>query len=113
MVEPGRELSFAAESLALGGRGHRAREDHLECHLAPNRLLLGPVDDAHSAPGNLLDQNVIANLLVWGRPVPAAIGREIRDRAVGVVMDRYRVTASGRGKGERGLGLEKGRVDRV
>ena len=86
VVEVGGELGFAAEPLPLRGACHRAREDHLERHRPPQRLLHGLVDDPHPAPGDLLEQEIIADLVLARRDGPAvAVGVRIGGRAVRVV----------------------------
>ncbi len=76
MVEVGRRLGLGAEPLDVAARGEAAGEDHLERDDPVERRLPRLVDDPHPAPGDLLQQLVVAEV---------ADGRQ---RGVAVRLDR-------------------------
>ena len=59
MVERGRGLGLVHEPLLILLRTHRPRREELERHRALQAEVLGPVDDAHAALAELLDDPVV------------------------------------------------------
>ena len=67
VVKVGGKLGLPAKTSALGGGGHRSRENHLQRHDALQGGVLGLVNDAHSAPGDLLKEHVVAHVFLSRR----------------------------------------------
>src|SRR5262249_54095617 len=62
MVQAGRRLRLAAETLHVVIRGELARANHLQGHRTIQAGLPGSVNDAHAAVGDLPPQLVVAEV---------------------------------------------------
>ena len=60
VMQVGRHLGFAGEAVLVLRVEQHLLGQHLERHPAPQRLLLGLVDDAHAAAADFADDVVVA-----------------------------------------------------
>jgi hypothetical protein len=87
MVQVGRHLGLAAKACHFARGGQLTGQDHLQSDDAVEALLPRPIDDAHAAAGDLVEQLVVADATPVGcfgddRSLPA--GRRGRRRGDGV-----------------------------
>ena len=63
VVEPGGDARLALEPLERPGLGEQVRREHLDRHRALQTQVLGPVDGAHPARAQLLENAVVGERL--------------------------------------------------
>ena len=115
VVEVGGRLGLDVEAFDIGLGGELAGEDHLQRDGAVEANLPRPVDDAHAAPGDLLEQLVVAEVADGLGPISRRRGgrRSVERGSVAVIAIDCRLVRGRAAPGRRWSVLRRRRSVRA